>query len=43
VNHKNSVVYELGVFKTENEAAEAYNKKALELYGENAFINIILI
>ena len=31
----------LGSYKTENEAALAYNKKILELCGENARINII--
>jgi hypothetical protein len=34
--------YTLGSFETENEAAEAYNKKELELYGENAFINELI-
>jgi hypothetical protein len=38
---QNSIVYELGVFECENEAAEAYNKKALELYGKYAFVNLI--
>jgi hypothetical protein len=38
---KDGIQYNLGSFKTENEAAEAYNKKALELYGENAFLNKI--
>jgi group I intron endonuclease len=31
----------IGVFETENDAARAYNIKALELYGENAILNII--
>jgi group I intron endonuclease len=33
--------YNLGVYKTEIDAALAYNKKALELYGESAKLNII--
>ena len=33
--------YHLGSYQTQEEAAEAYNKKALELYGEQAKINII--
>lgn len=32
--------YHLGRFKTEIEAAKAYNEKALELYGEFANLNI---
>jgi group I intron endonuclease len=31
----------LGLFVNETDAAEAYNKKALEIYGENARLNII--
>ena len=31
----------IGVFSTEEEAALAYNKKAIELYGDNARLNII--
>lgn len=42
VIHKDRIQYTLGRFETENQAAEAYNKKALELYGKNAFINIIV-
>jgi len=34
--------YHLGVFINENDAARAYNKKALELFGEYAFINNVL-
>jgi hypothetical protein len=39
---KDKVKYYLGYFKSEEEAAEAYNKKAIELYGENARLNIII-
>jgi DNA-binding transcriptional regulator WhiA len=34
--------YNLGYYATEEEAAITYNKKALELYGENARLNIII-
>lgn len=34
--------YRLGYFKSENEAAHAYNKKAVELFGEFAYLNQIL-
>jgi len=33
--------YHLGYFYTQDEAALAYNKKAIELYGESAYQNII--
>ena len=33
--------YKLGRFNTDIEAAEEYNKKAKELYGENVNLNII--
>lgn len=36
---KNGKRYYLGRFVLEKEAAEAYNKKAIELYGENAYLN----
>lgn len=38
---KNGVRYELGYFKTEVEAALAYNKKSLELWGSFSFQNEI--
>ncbi len=37
----NKKYYHIGVFKTENEAAIAYNNKAKELYGEFANLNIL--
>ena len=40
INHKN---YYLGVFSTKEEAADAYNQKAIELYGEYACLNVINI
>lgn len=36
ISHMPNKRLELGSFKTENEAAEAFNKKALELFGSNA-------
>lgn len=39
---KNHKTYYLGVYQDEKEAAIAYNKKAIELYGETANLNIIL-
>lgn len=36
-----SKVYRLGRFKTEDDAARAYNAKAIELFGENAKLNNI--
>ncbi len=38
---KNGKKIHVGHYKTENEAAEAYNKKASELHGEFANLNII--
>lgn len=38
---KDGVVYYLGYFKNPKEAAKAYNKKAKELYGKNAFQNVV--
>jgi hypothetical protein len=38
----NSKGYNLGRFETEEEAAEVYNNKALELFGEFANLNIII-
>lgn len=37
--HKNGKYYYIGAFKTAEEAAKAYDKKALELYGEYAKTN----
>jgi hypothetical protein len=39
--NKNYISYNLGKFDTEIEAAKAYNIKAIELYGEQANLNII--
>lgn len=39
---KDGIGYRLGTFKTENEAAIAYNKKAIELHKNFANLNIIL-
>ena len=38
---KNSKSYYLGTFKTEEEAAIAYNNKAIELFGEYACLNYL--
>lgn len=37
-NHK---IFDLGLFGSENEAAEAYNEKAKELFGDYAYLNVI--
>jgi hypothetical protein len=36
---KNGVTYDLGAFKIEDEAAKAYDNKAIELHGEFANLN----
>jgi len=41
IKHKGKV-YRLGRFLTEREAAEVYNKKAIELFGQSAKINKLL-
>ena len=41
VCRKNKIVYELGSFETEEEAAEAYNEKAKELHEGYALLNIV--
>ena len=38
---KDKIKYQLGTFETEIEAAEAYNKKAIELHQGYALLNII--
>jgi len=38
---KNGKEYNLGTYKTQEEAALAYNTKALELYGEHANLNLL--
>lgn len=37
----NGKIYHIGRFDSEEEAALAYNKKAIELYGEYACLNIV--
>lgn len=39
---KNGVIYRLGIFNSEIAAAKAYNEKALELFGEYAYLNKII-
>lgn len=41
--NKNGIRYELGTYETKVEAAQAYNEKALELFGEFARLNEIVI
>lgn len=41
--YKNGKQHYLGYFENEEKAAEAYNKKALELYGTESKLNIICI
>jgi hypothetical protein len=36
---KDDVVHRLGTFETEHDAARAYNEKAIELFGEYAWVN----
>ncbi len=36
---KNNITYNLGKFENEKDASDAYNKKAIELYGIYAKIN----
>lgn len=39
--NKNRIRYELGIFLTKEEAALAYNRKAVELFGEYARLNMV--
>lgn len=39
--HKNYKKIHLGYFDTELQAVEAYNKKALEMYGDKAKLNVV--
>ena len=41
VCRKDKIVYELGSFDTQEEAAEAYNTKAKELHANYALLNIV--
>lgn len=40
ISFNNKTIY-IGLFETENAAAKAYNEKALEIYGNNALLNIL--
>jgi len=39
---KNSIQHYLGIYEKEEDAAKAYNEKALELYGHSANLNLNL-
>ena len=38
---KDGVVYDLGYYRSAEEAALAYNEKAIELYGGDALLNVV--
>jgi hypothetical protein len=39
---KDRVPYRLGLYKSEIDAAKAYNEKAIELFGDKAILNVII-